>query len=89
MNEGMWFSYILGPAVDGIIEQYPRPSCVDFAEGSSVRCLNFFVERPAIFDTAVRSKEGGVEIATAVKDLFKVRLLAFVVLDIEAISGGS
>lgn len=56
MNDGMWFSYILGPDADGIFDFFCKPgSC---AGVWPTQCLHFLVCTSAVFDTAGCSGEG-------------------------------
>jgi hypothetical protein len=76
INDGMWFSYILGPAADGIFEEYeilyplnPAPC----ARNPSIRCLIFLDCGPDVFAVDVCSDE----YEDLVKGLFSDLSLAF------------
>jgi hypothetical protein len=73
MNEGIWFSYILGPAADGIFELLVLCSLnIGTTDTPSILCLDFLSCAHGVLVAVLRSGEGGV-IVTAVNDLFKVR----------------
>jgi len=81
MKDGIWFSYIRGPAVDCILSLnlqlrrlFNRKGCTrpldDLWRG-------FLAPLSAFPEIVSRSWEGGVECVTEVKDPLRHRLLAF------------
>ena len=70
-----------GPAVDGMVFFEPdnaRPFGRRFRVGFlSIRCLEDPSATSTVFETVFRSGEGGIDVATEVKALFKEWLLAF------------
>lgn len=80
MKEGIRFSCNRGPAAEGM--SFPPRGARPCGDRVSVKllsplCLDFLASNSPVLESVPRSGDGGVEMVTAVNDLFRHRPLAF------------